>query len=108
MTAIAHTNSIRKDIFNGRKILDQNVERSANKMLLSLQGDFQYHFKASDESEKGLCSYFAKIFILWMIETKPGSYWTDTGTCNILIEIFEAMELNLKERSCKNYFFHLI
>ena len=60
--------------------------------------------KTSLKLEKGLCSYFAKTTILWMIENRDKEYWKDNYFLDILDEIFEILSSNLSNRSCPNYF----
>ena len=65
---------------------------------------FSNCFKAQKDSEKSICSYFAKSIILWMAEKNPSSFWSDSTTFKVMEKIFATLKVHLTEKSCPNYF----
>jgi len=107
---IAHANSKRSDIefrisFSvAEKYLIRQWNEKQIKCYYICKELFSNHFKPTSESEKGLCSYFAKSVIFWMVEDNPSRFWQDSSTYNIMIKILDTIDIFLTERSCENYF----
>lgn len=56
------------------------------------------------ELEKGLCSYFAKTIIFWMIEENDGEFWKSQSILELVETFFGILRNYLTYKSCPNYF----
>ena len=45
---------------------------------------FNKFFITGQDLEKGLCWYFAKTILFWMVERYPKEFWTENSTLSIL------------------------
>ena len=108
--AISHANSKRNDIefrisFSAaEKYLIKRWNEKQIKCYYLCKELFSNHFKPEHDSEKGLCSYFAKSVIFWITEEKPSEFWMEYSTFDIQKEILKTIKIYLNEKSCKNYF----
>ena len=90
----------------GEKLLIRTWSTQQMKVYYLCKEIFNAYFKEEINLnlEKGLCSYFAKTSILWMVEEHPKEYWEETQLLDILDDLFKRLSSYVTNRSCPNYF----
>ena len=65
---------------------------------------FNKFLSTGQDLERGLCSYFAKTIILWMDERYSKEFWKENSTLGIVGQFVDDLKLNIRDKSCPNYF----
>ena len=86
------------------KYLIQYWNKSQMNIYFLCKELFNKFFITGQDLEKGLCSYFAKTILFWMIERYPKEFWTENSTLTILSQFIDDLRTNVKGKSCPNYF----